>query len=137
MEWIEAKSLLSAWKKGEAWFGWNYTMNLYRGCCHGCIYCDSRCDCYRIADFDRVRAKKNAIPLLTAELQAKRRKGVIGMGSMSDPYNPLEETLSLTRQALERIARYGFGVGVATKSDRIARDVDCYCEIARRMPVIA
>ena len=89
MEYIPAKQILSR-NRSTAWFGTDYTMNLYRGCCHGCIYCDSRSACYGIEDFGRVRAKENALALLRDELRRKVRPGIVGMGSMSDPYNPFE-----------------------------------------------
>ena len=89
MELVTAKTILSAgYAENNRWFGCNYNMNLYRGCCHGCIYCDSRSACYGIEDFGRVRAKENALALLRDELRRKVRPGIVGMGSMSDPYNP-------------------------------------------------
>ena len=91
MEYIPAKTILSH-NKSTAWFGIQETMNLYRGCCHGCIYCDSRSDCYHIENFDIVKGKENAIPLLEKELRRKRNHIVIGTGAMSDPYNPFEKT---------------------------------------------
>ena len=106
MESVPAKHLLHRTRDGS-WFGTNYTMNLYRGCCHGCLYCDSRSDCYHIPDFDRVTAKADALPLLRDELARKVRPAFIGMGSMSDPYTPFEEELLLTRHALELIDAYG------------------------------
>lgn len=93
MEYIPAKQILSR-NRSTAWFGTDYTMNLYRGCCHGCIYCDSRSACYGIEDFGRVRAKENALALLRDELRRKVRPGIVGMGSMSDPYNPFEGSSS-------------------------------------------
>ena len=90
MEYIPAKHILIR-TKSTAWFGTDHTMNLYRGCCHGCLYCDSRSDCYHIPDFDRVTAKADALPLLRDELARKVRPAFIGMGSMSDPYTPFEE----------------------------------------------
>ncbi len=114
---------------------WN--MNIYRGCSHGCIYCDSRSECYRIDDFDHVRPKMNALALLETELRGKRKSGVITMGSMSDPYNPLEEKLMLTRKALEIIQRRRFGTAFTTKSALCARDADLLAEISRYAPVCA
>ena len=114
MHFVQAKGILSA-QNG---------MNLYRGCSHGCIYCDSRSDCYRIEHFDQVQAKENALPLLRDELRRKIRPGIVGLGSMSDPYNPFEEELQLTRHALELLDAYQFGAAIATKSDLIARDID-------------
>ena len=104
MEYVPAKTILSGYREQTEWFGCHYNMNLYRGCCHGCIYCDSRSECYGIEDFDRVRAKKGAMETLERELRAKRRIGIIHTGSMSDPYNPFESTERLTRHALEKIA---------------------------------
>lgn len=136
MKLIPAKTILSGYAEHNDWFGCNYNMNIYKGCCHGCIYCDSRSECYRIDDFDEVRAKENALEIIERELKGKRRKGVIGTGAMSDPYNPFEKTYQLTRCALELIRRYGFGVSIATKSSLVARDVDILKEISRYAPVL-
>ena len=135
MEYIPAKQILSR-NRSTAWFGTDYTMNLYRGCCHGCIYCDSRSACYGIEDFGRVRAKENALALLRDELRRKVRPGIVGMGSMSDPYNPFEKELQLTRHALELLDAYGFGAAVATKGTLITRDADILREIASHSPVL-
>ena len=91
MEFIEAKTILQRATHGEEWFGIDYNMNLYKGCYHKCIYCDSRSNCYQVEDFDRVRAKKDEIEILNRELKSKRKKGVIGIGAMSDTYNPFEK----------------------------------------------
>lgn len=100
-------------------------MNLYRGCQHGCIYCDSRSACYRMEHaFEDIEVKENALSLLENALRSKRRRCMIGTGSMSDPYIPLETELRMTRRALELIDRYGFGVTLITKSDRLLRDID-------------
>ena len=111
-------------------------MNLYRGCCHGCIYCDSRSECYQIEAFDGVRVKENALLLVERELRAKRKKGLVGTGSMSDPYNPWEKTLALTRGALQLIERYQFGVAIATKSPLVQRDADVLKRIGEKAPTI-
>lgn len=124
MEWIQAKQILIKNKKPESWFGFDYTMNLYKGCCHGCIYCDSRSFCYRIDHFDTVRAKQNAIEILNRELRLKKEKGIVGMGSMSDPYNPFENEIKLTHNSLKLLDYYGFGVGINTKSDQVIHDLD-------------
>ena len=110
MEFIEAKTILQRATHGEEWFGIDYNMNLYKGCCHKCIYCDSRSNCYQVEDFDRVRAKKDEIEILNRELKSKRKKGVIGIGAMSDTYNPFEKQYEITRKALELISYYQFGV---------------------------
>ena len=100
-------------------------INLYRGCQHGCIYCDSRSACYRMEHaFEDIEVKENALSLLENALRSKRRRCMIGTGSMSDPYIPLETELCMTRRALELIDRYGFGVTLITKSDRLLRDID-------------
>ena len=135
MDYIPAKHILVR-NRSTAWFGTDHTMNLYRGCYHGCLYCDSRSDCYRIPDFDRVTAKANALPLLRDELARKVRPAFIGMGAMSDPYNPFEEALLLTRHALELIDAYGCGAAAATKSGLILRDADLYQSIQTHSPVI-
>lgn len=135
MKTIEAKMILTKTLPSEDWFLYDYTMNLYKGCCHGCIYCDSRSRCYRIENFDSVRAKENAITILNRELKGKKKKGIIGIGAMSDTYNPFENELKLTRQALKLIHYYGFGVVVTTKSDLVVRDIDLLCEIQRKQSV--
>ena len=135
MEYIPARHLLHRSRSSE-WFGTDHTMNLYRGCCHGCLYCDSRSDCYQIGDFDTVRAKADALPILRDDLARKVRPAFIGMGSMSDPYNPFEQELRLTRHALELIDAYGCGVAIATKSGMIARDIDILTMIQRHSPVV-
>ena len=115
MHYVQAKSILSA----------HNGMNLYRGCQHGCIYCDSRSLCYQMNHpFEDIEVKENALPLLEQALKNKRKRCMIGTGAMSDPYIPLEETLRLTRGALELIHRYGFGVAIQTKSARILRDLE-------------
>lgn len=135
MEEIEAKSIVYK-TKGSGWFGADYNMNIYKGCSHGCIYCDSRSECYGIDTFDSVKVKKNALELIRNDLRRKVKKGVIATGSMSDPYNPLEAELKFTRNALELINAFDFGVAIATKSDLILRDIDVMCDIKRYMPVI-
>ena len=100
-------------------------MNLYRGCIHGCIYCDSRSKCYRMDhDFIDVEIKENALDLLEVTLKRKRNKCMIGMGSMSDPYIPIERKIQHTRKTLEIIYKYGFGISLITKSNLILRDLD-------------
>lgn len=100
-------------------------MNLYRGCSHGCIYCDSRSRCYHMEHaFEDIEVKENAIELLERALRRKRKKCMIGTGSMTDPYIPLEMELGMVRRALELICREGFGFTVITKSDRVLRDLD-------------
>jgi DNA repair photolyase len=121
---IQAKTLVQTVRGDDDLFVLDYNFNLYRGCQHRCIYCDSRSECYQIENFDgEILVKANAIELLDKELPRKRRKGVIGTGSMNDPYMPLEGRLDLTGRALEVIARHGFGVSVITKSALVARDV--------------
>lgn len=136
MDFVAAKTIVSGYAENNSWFGNNYNMNIYKGCCHGCIYCDSRSECYRVDDFDRVRAKENALTLIEHELRTKRKKGVVGTGAMSDPYNPYEKEYKFTRGALELINRYGFGVSIATKSDLIIRDIDILKEISTHSPVL-
>ncbi len=133
---IKARSILSSYAPKNDWFGVNYNMNLYRGCSHGCIYCDSRSDCYGIEDFDRVRPKENALAILERELASRRKGGVVGMGAMSDPYNPLERKLDLTGGALDLLDRHRFGAALATKSALILRDGDRLASIARHSPVL-
>lgn len=135
MEYIEAKTIVNQTKNGE-WFGTDYNMNIYRGCCHGCIYCDSRSACYGIEEFDRVRAKGDALRIIRDDLRRKVKKGVIGTGAMSDPYNPFEKELCLTRHALELVNAYEFGIAIDTKSPLIVRDADILEEIREHSPVL-
>lgn len=128
MQYVKAKTILSK-KKIPEWFSLDYNMNIYRGCCHGCIYCDSRSECYQIDNFDEVRAKENAIQILKTEI-AKYPRGIIGTGAMSDPYNPHEKVANLTREALKLIDAYKFGIAIATKSALITRDIDILSRIA-------
>ena len=138
MQQLIAKHLLTPLKASvDDFFYADWNMNLYRGCCHGCIYCDSRSACYQIDRFDAVRPKENAIQLLQEELRSKRSTGVITMGSMSDAYNPLEESLLLTRRALEIIRKNRFGAAYTTKSALCARDAELLAEISRHAPVCA
>ncbi|MGB7595614.1 MAG: radical SAM protein [Erysipelotrichaceae bacterium] len=105
-------------------------MNNYRGCSHGCIYCDSRSKCYSMDHaFEDIEIKGNAAELLEDALRRKRKKCMIATGSMSDPYIHLEEKIHSTRRCLELIEKYGFGLAIQTKSDRILRDLDLLCKI--------
>ena len=133
MEFINAVKIVQPMKEG--WFGSTYNMNIYRGCNQGCIYCDSRSNCYQVKNFDTVKAKKDAPLKVEKELSSKRVKGVISMGSMSDPYNHLEEELNYTRKVLTSINKHGFGVSCITKNKRILRDIDLYTEINTHSPV--
>ena len=135
METIPAKTIVTR-TKGGGWFGIDYNMNIYRGCCHGCIYCDSRSDCYQIKNFDTVKAKDRALEIIRDDLRCKVKRGVVGTGAMSYPYNPFEKKEQLTRHALELVSAYGFGAAVATKSDLITRDIDVLQEIAAYSPVL-
>jgi DNA repair photolyase len=136
MDFIPAKTIISGYAENNSWFGANYNMNIYKGCSHGCIYCDSRSDCYRVDNFDQVRAKENALSIIERDLRSKRRKGVVGMGAMSDPYNHFEKEFKLTAGALEIINRLGFGIAIATKSDLITRDAGIIKEISKHSPVL-
>ena len=125
MHFVDAKGILTS--------NLGYTgMNVYRGCSHGCIYCDSRSKCYQFTHpFEDIEVKQNAPELLEQALRSKRKKCMIGTGAMSDPYMHCEEELQLTRRCLEIILKYGFGAAVQTKSDRILRDIDLLDEINR------
>ena len=126
MHFVEAKGILihSGGRTG---------MNIYRGCTHGCVYCDSRSRCYQFTHpFEDIEVKQNAPELLEKALRSRRKKGMIGTGSMSDPYMHCEEQLRLTRRCLEIIRDHGFGLAIQTKSDRILRDLDLLEEINRR-----
>ena len=115
MHFVQAKSILSA----------TNGMNIYRGCSHGCIYCDARSKCYQINhEFEDIAVKENALELLELELRKKRRRCMIGTGAMSDPYMHIEKNLQYTRRFLDLVEQYGFGATVQTKSNMILRDID-------------
>lgn len=123
MHFVNAKGILSS-KNG---------MNIYRGCSHGCIYCDSRSKCYQFThDFEDIEIKRNAPELLENALRSKRKLCMIGTGSMSDPYMHCEKELCLTQKCLEIIYKYGFGISILTKSDLILRDIDLLNDINLR-----
>ena len=108
-------------------------MNLYRGCAHGCVYCDSRSKCYQFTHaFEDIEVKQNAPALLEDILKKRRKRIVISTGSMSDPYQPCEKELQLTRQCLELLERYGFGASVITKSDLVLRDLELFDRIHQK-----
>ncbi|MBN2147222.1 MAG: hypothetical protein JW726_07530 [Anaerolineales bacterium] len=111
-------------KQPDDWFGLRYNMNLYRGCQHQCIYCDSRSVCYQIENFVDILVKVNGVELLRDALPRKRQRGTVGTGSMNDPYMPVERKYRLTGQALEVIADNCFPVHILTKSDLVLRDLD-------------
>lgn len=112
-------------------------MNLYRGCQHGCIYCDSRSLCYQMNhDFEDIAVKENALELLETALKSRRNRCMIGFGAMTDPYIPLETKLEMTRKALLLIEKYGFGVAIQTKSDRILRDLEVLERIHRQAKAV-
>ncbi len=136
MEFIKTKTILSKVKYGNDWYGVDYNMNLYRGCSHGCIYCDSRSNCYHIDNFDIPKGKEKALTILEKELSKKHDHGVVGIGSMSDTYNPLEKQYEQTREALKLLSKYNFGVSIDTKSDLILRDLDLLKEINAKNNVI-
>ena len=118
MHFVEAKGILT---NNNGFCG----MNIYRGCSHGCIYCDSRSTCYNFSHpFEDIEVKQNAPELLEKTLKAKRKKCMIGTGAMSDPYMHCEEELRLTRKCLKIVLKYGFGIAIQTKSDRILQDKD-------------
>ena len=123
MHFVDAKGILTG-------NGGYYGMNIYRGCTHGCIYCDSRSRCYQFTHpFEDIEVKQNAPELLAKALRSKRKKCMIGTGAMSDPYMHCEEELGLTRKCLEIISENGFGIAIQTKSDLILRDIDLLAEI--------
>ncbi len=125
MHFVDAKGILTGSKGFSG-------MNIYRGCTHGCIYCDSRSRCYQFTHpFEDIEVKQNAPELLEKALRSKRQRCMIGTGSMSDPYMHCEEKLRLTRRCLEIILKYGFGAAIQTKSDRILQDIELLDQINR------
>lgn len=124
--------------KAKGIIGTNNGMNIYRGCQHGCIYCDARSSCYQMNHiFEDIEVKENAIELLEAALKSKRKPTMIGTGAMTDPYMPLEKKLQMTRRSLEVIEKQGFGATVLTKSDLILRDLDLFQKIHEKTKAVA
>lgn len=129
---IRSKTLVSAIRNApDPFFGLWYNLNLYRGCQHGCIYCDSRSKCYGLGDLMDIRIKENAPELLEKELKSKRKRGTIGFGSMNDPYMPIEKEMQLSRNALEIMYRHRFPVHIITKSSLVCRDADLLSKIGK------
>ena len=126
MHFVQSKSILTS-----------LNMNIYRGCSHGCIYCDSRSKCYQFTHaFEDIEVKQNALELLEATLAKKRKHGMIRTGAMCDPYIPAEKELRIMRRCLEIIERYGFGVSPLTKSDLILRDIDILDRINQKAKAV-
>ena len=131
ISYIKTKSVLSRLRDApDPYFGITWNMNLYRGCQHGCIYCDSRSNVYKVGDLSHIRIKENAIDLLSAGLSRKRIKGTIGTGSMNDPYMPLAVKTGNTRKALKVIAQQKFPVHIITKSSSVCNDADIIKDIS-------
>lgn len=127
MHFVNSKTILSS----------HNGMNIYRGCTHGCIYCDSRSKCYHTPEpFEDIEVKQNAPELLEAALKKKRKKCMIGTGAMCDPYMHCEKKLELTKKCLEIIERYGFGVTVHTKSDLVLRDLELFTDINKKSKAV-
>ncbi len=127
---IQVKGILNTVPGEDEWFGLKYNLNLYRGCEHQCIYCDTRGACYQIENFNKeVLVKVNALELLEDALPRKRKAGIIGFGSMNDPYTPAELVYGLTGKALEIVARHHFPVHIITKSDLVLKDLEILKEI--------
>ena len=127
MHFVTAKGILSS----------SVGMNIYRGCQHGCVYCDARSRCYQMNHiFEDIEVKENALTLLESALKHKRRTCMLGTGTMSDPYIPIEKDLRMTRRMLELACQYGFGATLLTKSDLVLRDLDILQEINRRTKAV-
>lgn len=126
MHFVTAKTILTP-----------HSMNIYRGCSHGCIYCDSRSKCYQFTHaFEDIEVKENAVELLEETLRKKRKRCMVGTGSMSDPYIPLEKELGLMRRCLEIIDKYNFGATLITKSDLVLRDLDILARINNKTKAV-
>ena len=135
MEYIDAKTIVTnAGKPNRDYMAFEYVMNIYRGCSHGCIYCYARSSYYEKGDFDCVRAKKDALRIIRDDILRKKKKGVVFTAGMSDAYNPEEREHKLTRNALELINAFRFGVCILTKSELVTRDTDILVDIKEHSP---
>jgi DNA repair photolyase len=136
MEWIPAKTIVTNTQHLNLdYVAFEYVMNIYRGCSHGCIYCYARSNYYeKTDDFDCVRAKQDALRIIRDDLRRKGKRGVVLTGGVSDPYNPEEKEHQLTRHALELINAYNFGICIITKSDLVTRDTDILLDIKEHSP---
>lgn len=135
---VEAKTIISRAKKPSQWFGVQYGMNIYRGCQHHCIYCDSRSNCYHVDNFDdEIIVKINADKLLEDRLKRMRKRYTIGTGAMSDPYMPIEKKYELTRKCFEIVDQYSMRAHLATKSNLVLRDIDILERIGKRHASVA
>jgi DNA repair photolyase len=129
---VQVKGILNTVRGEDAWFGLAYNLNLYRGCEHQCIYCDTRSTCYRVENFnEEVQIKINALSLLEDALPRKRKVGFIGFGSMNDPYTYAERHYNMTGKALEIAAAHRFPVHIITKSDMVLKDLESLKRINR------
>jgi len=135
---VESKGILNKASKPSSWFGVEYNFNIYRGCEHKCIYCDSRSKCYHIDNFDsEVIVKTNAPELMRKQMSRMRKRYTVGTGGMSDPYMPIEKKYKLTRECLEVIDDFRMRVHIATKSNLILRDIDILERISKRYACVA
>lgn len=135
MEYIDAKTIVRKCVPNCNYLSFDYAMDIYRGCSHGCIYCYARSSYYdKTDDFNRIKAKKNALQIIRDELSSMVKTGVMLMGGVSDPYNPKEKELKLTRNALELINAFNFGACIITKSNLVTRDTDILIDIKEHSP---
>jgi len=135
MEYIDAKTIIRKCPPTWDYLWFDFAMDLYRGCSHGCIYCYARSSYYeKTEDFSNIRAKKNALQIVRDELRRKIKTGVMLVGGMSDTYNPWEKELQLTRNSLELLNAFGFGVCIITKSKLVVRDTDIFTNIKQHSP---
>jgi DNA repair photolyase len=119
--------------------GFERSINPYRGCEHGCIYCFARPTHAYLGlspglDFEtKLLFKPDAAKLLVAELcSPKYRPDVVAMGTNTDPYQPVERELKITRQILRVLSEFNNPVGIVTKSQLVTRDIDILADMARR-----
>jgi DNA repair photolyase len=137
-EFIHAKSILSPIKNGpDKYFGIAYNMNIYRGCQHGCIYCDTRSKLYNIGNLSHIRIKENSLKLLEINLRKIKNKNTVGTGSMNDPYMPIEKEYNLVGQALEIIEKYKFPIHIITKSNLVLRDAETIQKISETYAAVS
>jgi len=131
----EYKSIINKKKWIDSWFWERYSINPYNGCHFGCIYCDARSGKYHMPEQfeEEIVVKKNVAQMLDMRLTRARtfQPDIVGIGGVTDCYQPAEKIYKNTQQILEVLLKHQFPVHICTKSDLVLRDLDLLQAIAR------